>query len=298
MEHLWLVKNLHVLKCLICSFLQLLGVLSFEFGSETFLCYYWCFSRAYLFILSKLSLFLEYFPKVSGLKTGNIVRQGYLRFYYCLIGFEIWWQLANRSVVIKKIILYKYWNLYDSNTENFCYRGKEKCIRKSSILWGIFLIKILDQQLRTSEILLMHKVLLINSLLAKQQISKFHLSEIRCHTSDRSIFQIGTGITNALINARKALDWNPKDSRLELCLDKLSCIIIRSEIYIWMDIIFCGIAEDDGRPIWVVWFCIYCGKILAVSYHSWYYRKLGFPCIPKCHGWYKIVLYELCRLKV
>jgi hypothetical protein len=89
--HLWLVKNLYVLKCFICSFLQLLGVLSFEFGCETFLCYYWCFSRAYLFILSKPSLLLEYFPilitirytKVSGLKTGNI------------------WQLTNRSVVIK-----------------------------------------------------------------------------------------------------------------------------------------------------------------------------------------------------
>jgi hypothetical protein len=89
--HLWSVKNLHVLKCLICSFLQLLGVLSFEFGCETFLCFYWCLSRAYLFILSKLSLLLECFPvlitirytKVSGLKTGNI------------------WQLTNRSVVIK-----------------------------------------------------------------------------------------------------------------------------------------------------------------------------------------------------
>jgi hypothetical protein len=78
----------------------------------------------------------------------------------------------------------------------------------------------------------MHKMLLINSLLAKQQISKFHLSEIWCHMSDRSIFHIGTGITNALINVRKALDWNPKDSGLELCLERLSCIIIISEIYI------------------------------------------------------------------
>jgi hypothetical protein len=55
------------------------------------LCYYWCFSRAYLFILLKLSLLLEYFlilitiryTKVSGLKTGNI------------------WQFTNRSVVTK-----------------------------------------------------------------------------------------------------------------------------------------------------------------------------------------------------